>query len=303
MIYEAGKVQAVNAELAGAHTTEMQYDAGEVEAIRGILGTSAKPNMKYGVTGINALKMAMSNQGVDDSGDVESKPYADIVKSTPTHCLWGAKALNSAKVIITTSTGFSVEVNSIANEDNSNVIISPAAYYTDNGLLREITEAFDFFMDDNGYLKIITDKEYFIYLDATKKTKIRAVNIQNDSSKTPRKQLFASLQKTTIETAFKCYNSAGQVVVSYKSTKQKGSETKTLLLEWSPLVYNKDITRSNEIKMLVNIPNFGFNWVIENGVLTLKYGSNSWTMYFDYVSDSAGTHTQPVNCDYIEVEY
>ena len=34
MIYEAGKVQAVNAELAGAHTTEMQYDAGEVEAIR-----------------------------------------------------------------------------------------------------------------------------------------------------------------------------------------------------------------------------------------------------------------------------
>lgn len=296
MIYEAGKVQAVQGELSGASNADMQYDAGEVEAIRGILGTPT-PGMLYGVTNAIGLKMALSNAGTgDESQDVESKAYAKIDAS---HKMWGSQKLESSKVIVTTTTGFSVEVNAIADDTASSVTISPAAYYTDNGLLRSLSQAFDFFMDDNGYLKIITDKEYFIYLDATKKTKIRATNVQIDSKTTPRMSLFASPYKDSITTAFKCFNSAGQEVLSV-TMKPHTTGKPSIDCEFTPSIYNKEIS-SAALRYLLNLGKYGFNFIIKNSQLTLVWNNQEWPLWFDKITDKSQSHTQPITCDYITV--
>ena len=312
MEYLAGNIEAVKGELNNASTTAMQYDAGEIEAVRSIVQGNVDANKIYscgGSTGSTALLAAMTGYtptpsptpGGGGGGSVTSKTYAELAANRK---MFGSTKMQAINATVVTTGGTSVKVKAADNGDNT-VTVYPQTYYIDSQTapLTTISQAFDLYMDENGYLKIIIGTtENFIYINRDKTVKVGVTSITNDDSHTPRTSLYTDLNKT-YETAltFKAMKSDGTEVCTVALSTGNSSYSGRVPINATPVIYTNKISTSNGLTALIYVTTKGYNFKVENNQLTLYWNDGVYPLYFDKVTTSDGTHTQPITCDYLEI--
>lgn len=313
MEYLAGNIEAVRGELNNASTTAMQYDAGEVEAVRSIVQGNVVATKIYscgGEIGRTALVAAMT--GVtptptptptpgDGGTPVTPKTYAEL---TADRKMFGTQQLKAINATIVTTGGTQVAVKALDNGNNT-VTVYPQTYYIDSQStpLTTISQSFDLYMDENGYLKIIIGTtENFIYVNAAKTAKVTVTSITNDDTKTPRTALFTDLSKVNaVNMTFKCMKNDGTETCSITLSGGGNNNNGRINVNATPVFYNNKISTSGAIQLLVYILTQGYNFKVENQQLVLYWNNATYPLYFDKVTTADGTHTQPVACDYLDI--
>jgi hypothetical protein len=312
MEYLAGNIEAVRGELNNASTKSMQYDAGEVEAVRSIVQGNVDANKIYscgGSTGSTALLAAMTGYtptpsptpGGGSGGSVTSKTYAELASNRK---VFGTAQLQAVNASIVTSGGTNVSVKAVDNGD-STVTVYPQTYYIDSQTtpLTTISQSFDLYMDENGYLKIIIGStENFIYINAAKTVKVSVTSVSNDTTHTPKTSLFTD-DSTSVDVnmTFNVCKSDGSVATAI-TLRPDGNNSTAIGIVATNFIYTNKISTRNEIYMIINIPTYKYNFKIVDNQLVLRWNSVDYPLYFDKVTTSDGTHTQPVECSYLEIQ-
>lgn len=312
MEYLAGNIEAVRGELNNASTKSMQYDAGEVEAVRSIVQGNVDANKIYscgGSTGSTALLAAMTGYtptpsptpGGGGGGSVTSKTYAELASNRK---VFGTAQLQAVNASIVTSGGTTVSVKAVDNGD-STVTVYPQTYYIDSQStpLTTISQSFDLYMDENGYLKIIIGStENFIYINAAKTVKVSVTSVSNDTTHTPKTSLFTDDSASVdVNMTFNVCKSDGSVATAI-TLRPDGSNSTAIGIVATNFIYTNKISVRNEIYMIVNIPTYKYNFKIVDNQLVLRWNSVDYPLYFDKVTTTDGTHTQPVECSYLEIQ-
>ena len=312
MEYLAGNIEAVRGELNNASTTVMQYDAGEVEAVRSIIQGNVDANKIYscgGSTGSTALLAAMTGYtptpsptpGGGGGGSVTAKTYTELASNRK---VFGTTQLQAVNASIVTSGGTTVSVKAVDNGNNT-VTVYPQTYYIDSQTtpLTTISQAFDLYMDENGYLKIIIGStENFIYINAAKTVKVSVTSVSNDTTHTPKTSLFTDDSSSAdVNMTFNVCKADGSVATAI-TLRPDGSNSTAIGIVATNFIYTNKISTRNEIYMIVNIPTYKYNFKIVDNQLVLRWNSVDYPLYFDKVTTSDGTHTQPVECSYLEIQ-
>lgn len=313
MEYLAGNIEAVKGELNNASTTAMQYDAGEIEAVRSIVQGNVDANKIYscgGSIGRTALLAAMTGYtptptptpgGGSDDGSVTSKTYAELAANRK---MFGSTKMQAINATILTTGGTSVQVKAVDNGNNT-VTVYPQTYYIDSQTapLTAISQAFDLYMDENGYLKIIIGStENFVYINSGKTVKVAVTNITNDDAHTPRTSLYTDLNKTYgTALTFKAMKSDGTEVCTVAIAAGNSSYSGRVPITATPVMYTNKISTSGGVTALIYITTKGYNFKVENSQLTLYWNDGVYPLYFDKVTTADGAHTQPITCDYLEI--
>lgn len=313
MEYLAGNIEAVKGELNNASTTVMQYDAGEVEAVRSIVQGNVDPKKIYscgGSIGSTALLAAMTgyvpptpspDTDGDGGGSVTAKTYAELAANRK---MFGSTKMQAINATVVTTGGTSVQVKALDNGNNT-VTVYPQTYYIDSQTtpLTTISQAFDLYMDENGYLKIIIGTtENFIYINSGKTVKVGVTSITNDDAHTPRTSLYTDLNKTYgTALTFKAMKSDGTAVCTVNIAAGNSSYSGRIPINATPVMYTNKISTSGGVTALVYVTTKGYNFKVENSQLTLYWNDGTYPLYFDKVTTADGTHTQPITCDYLEI--